>query len=261
MEKYKKGQPYLNYCRWSQITREERYFCQFLFRELNEDGKIKVFLSALRDADVLDWFSPVRGKALERKIVERTEKIYRKSESDWPEIEGSWEVAYEAAFYRDLIYHCEGTGLTKKLVKRYSQLSKMTDPTSIKKALSKRTFDLCLFGPKDFVIVEAKADGTFEGKQLNTFEWDKELLKIWFEHLKLKDPPNIRIFGLVSSRYPMTTEPPAHDFTQMNIFDCVFAWRYLASTIGKKVFSTKAIDAFIRADETYKRERLSELGK
>ena len=258
-KKYSGGQPYLRECRWSQITREERYFCQFLFNELNLPGKVKKFLSILRKADKLEgpWI-PSETKEIKPREEERAKKVFRQSDSDWPDVaEGQWEVAYEAAFYRDLIYHCDGTGLTKKLVECYSEHSGMKDENSVKRALSKRTFDLCLFGPKDVVIIEAKADGTFGGKQLKSFNWDKELLKIWFEHLKLKVPPHIRLFGLVSSQYPKTTN--AYDFTAE--FDCIFSWKYLADSVGEKLFSKPAIEAFIQADETYKRARLGQLSK
>ena len=66
-----------------------------------------------------------------------------------------WEIAYEVCFYRDLLF-AAGQSV------RQSRFS------------DKRTFDLCLFSPRDIVIIEAKAQGPFETKQNAEFARDKQ---------------------------------------------------------------------------------------
>ena len=69
------GFTYFNDKRWSQITRDERFFCQRLYELIRKDSPER-FISYLHDKRGLDI-----------------------------PMEGEWEVGYEVCFYRDLWQH------------------------------------------------------------------------------------------------------------------------------------------------------------
>lgn len=66
------GFSYLNGLRWSQVTREERFFCQRLYQHINSETPAH-FVEFLRSAHALDVPA-----------------------------EGEWEAGFEVCFYRDL---------------------------------------------------------------------------------------------------------------------------------------------------------------
>ena len=83
--------------------------------------------------------------------------------------DNNWEAGYEVCFYRDFIEEFgEEYGLCKSKYPR------------------KRTFDLCLFGDDEIIIIEAKAFTGFELKQLKDFKEDREYLKKLFELIGFK---------------------------------------------------------------------------
>jgi hypothetical protein len=107
---------------WQQITREERVFCAELEGCIRDD---------------------------EDKFVAILQK-----EAGLPNhLEGPWEVAYEACFYRDYL-HC----FNKAEKAKYS---------------TKRTFDLVLFSEKAIIIIEAKAAEAFSASQAQYFKRDR----------------------------------------------------------------------------------------
>lgn len=91
---------------------------------------------------------------------------------------GVWDLGIEVCLYRDLLWHkgtsVHGSGFSPK-----------------------RTFDLCLFGSKAILIIEAKVYQPFNKKQSATFARDSE------DILKLLKSENLKVFlvALASSRY------------------------------------------------------------
>lgn len=130
-------------------------------------------------------------------------------------IEGEWEVGYEVCFYRDLWQHRGRKG-------------KLFSP--------KRTFDLCLFGEKAIVIIEAKAAVGFSKAQTKSFEKDVDEVK------KLTGVENIKLMGLCSSKYNVEREI-ASIFTGP-----ILHWKELAERYSND-------EILLRADCSYKRQQ------
>ena len=93
--------------------------------------------------------------------------------------DAAWEPAFEVCFYRDLRYLRGETG-------------PLFSP--------KRTFDLCLFSEKAILIIEAKAQQSFDrdADQLTSFASDRDQVR---ELTKV----STYVIGLASSRCPATT--------------------------------------------------------
>ena len=158
--------------KWSQITRDERYFCSELYHEFKNNPKELVKL------------------------------INAKSKLDGRLMGSDWELGYEVCFYRDLIrynnLHSGGKSIGN--LKFFSSIDakKRSFPF-------KRTFDLCLFGETQIVVIEAKVHQGYDTIQLKEFERDKEfLLKADLYTKQL--PKEVLLIGLHSSHYkPKTT--------------------------------------------------------
>jgi len=179
------GFQYLNGKRWSQVTRDERFFCQRLYEMINME-KPERFVAYLRDTHGLDVPA-----------------------------EGEWEAGFEVCFYRDFWQHRERKG-------------ELFSP--------KRTFDLCLFGEKAIIIIEAKAAVGFDEDQIESFARDI------IEVAKLTKVDNVKLVGLCSSKYEVEPE-----------FESIFTgpilrWKYLAEKYGND-------DILFRADDIYERQR------
>ena len=86
------------------------------------------------------------------------------------DIEQYWEVGFEVCFYRDFHY-----SIGQKV--RETEYS------------DKRTFDLCLFSNKQFIIIEAKADQKFDNEQLTNLK--KDIFEI--KRLINKEDENVEI--------------------------------------------------------------------
>jgi len=141
---------YLNGKTWKEITREERYFCAELYR------------------DICHNYIPF----LQLLGIDSQE---------------NFEVGYEVCFYRDLL-------------KDYNIGVKGSDYSQ------KRTFDLVLFFPNEIYIIEAKAQQGFDGKQLKSFDKDKENIEEMFKSLNKVSSrkfkiPKITMFAIISSKY------------------------------------------------------------
>lgn len=149
------GFTYLDGKRWSQVTRDERFFCQRLYQRI-EAETAACFIVFLRDAHGLDV-----------------------------PIEGEWEVGFEVCFYRDL-WQLRGRN------------GGLFSP--------KRTFDLCLFGEKAIVIIEAKAAERFDRDQNESFVRDIG------EVSRQTKVDNVKLVGLCSSKYEVEPQRAA-DFT------------------------------------------------
>lgn len=91
-------------------------------------------------------------------------------------VDVAWEPAFEACFYRDL-RHLNG---------RSGPLHS-----------AKRTFDLCLFSERAILIIEAKAQQSFDGEQLSSFAADRD-------EVKALTGAATYVVGLASSACPAT---------------------------------------------------------
>lgn len=70
------------------------------------------------------------------------------------EPQGDWDLGYEVCFYRDYLRQLGGSAKQLGLP-------------------AKRTFDLCLFGERDIIVIEAKVCEAFGGAQNDDFARDK----------------------------------------------------------------------------------------
>lgn len=71
---------------------------------------------------------------------------------------GEWDLGYEVCFYRDYLWQLDASAKELNLP-------------------AKRTFDLCLFGERDIVVIEAKVCEAFGGAQNDDFAQDKARIK------------------------------------------------------------------------------------
>ncbi len=195
-----KGPEYLDGCTWSQITREERFFCLKLY-EYIEKKKPGKFLEALIASAPESKFRWINGKS----------KLANPNQN--------WDVGYEVCFYRDM-------GFKK------NDGEKIYSP--------KRTFDLCFFGEDNIIILEAKAQQSFDTDQLKHFGRDKEAM-LESLNLNLKwSQDQILLFGLISSHY--SPSPSTQKY-----FDALFTWEDIAKMDG----SPLRRKIFRRADKIY----------
>jgi len=175
------GFDYLKGNRWSQVTRDERFFCQRLY-ELVRSESTEAFVGYITDALGLDLTTG-----------------------------GEWEIGFEVCFYRDL-WQLDG------------RKGRLYSP--------KRTFDLCLFGENEIVIIEAKAAGGFDQDQNAVFE--KDIAEVQ----KLTGIENVLLVGLCSSKYIVETDLSA------TFQDRILRWKDLAERFGGD-------EILARADEVY----------
>jgi hypothetical protein len=138
---------YFNGHTWSDLTREERYYCHVLFSHASIDP-----------ADFAIWLNQKCDLRLD--------------------LQSEWDLGLEVCFYRDYLWH------QQKRVRS-------TDFSP------KRTFDLCLFGEKDIIVIEAKVDQPFNDEQNVTFAKDRT------EIPRLLGSENVRVslIALASSKY------------------------------------------------------------
>lgn len=124
---------------------------------------------------------------------------------------GEWELGYEVCFYRDFFWHQErGTARASGLP-------------------AKRTFDLCLFGERDIIIVEAKVCEPFDATQ--NAEFAKDRVRIG-AHPDLKDL-NVHLVALASSRYFGRAIRP----TTLAMFDGRVTWSAAATKFGDRLLA------------------------
>jgi hypothetical protein len=176
---------YLDGKRWSQITRDERFFCQQLYELIKQETPER-FLKHLHDDRALDV-----------------------------SVDGEWEVGFEVCFYRDLWQH-------------RGQEGELYSP--------KRTFDLCLFGEKAIVIIEAKAATGFDLEQNEVFARDINEVK------RLTGVDNVRLMGLCSSKYK-----PEADLVSV-FTGPIITWKEMAVRYGDN-------EILLRADDVYEPQK------
>jgi hypothetical protein len=149
---------------WSDITRDERYFCAELFQIIKENQAPLIYL-------------------LNRKY--QSSNINSKT----------FDIGYEVCFYRDYI---KEFGYQENYnIKTIDDLNIKSGNIIINKFPQKRTFDLCLFSDDIFIIIEAKAQQGFANDQLKYFDHDKLLVK----ELTGNEDIEVAVVGLYSSKY------------------------------------------------------------
>ncbi len=146
---------------WSEVTRDERFFCAELYQIINNNKH------------------PFNQLLAEKGIIDSVHTEY--------------DIGYEVCFYRDFIckYGYEHNG------KENHQIKTIKDKEENLIFPPKRTFDLCLFLKDEIIIIEAKAQQGFKTDQLDEFTEDRRHLK---DLLNIEDK-NIKIIGLFSSKY------------------------------------------------------------
>lgn len=92
---------------------------------------------------------------------------------------GDWDLGYEVCLYRDFLWH------------RGESAASHEPPLP-----AKRAFDLCLFGQKSIVVIEAKVCEPFGSTQNEDFAKDRERIHSLpgFENV------NVQIVALASAR-------------------------------------------------------------
>lgn len=130
---------------------------------------------------------------------------------------GAWDLGYEVCFYRDYLWR-KGSATAKE-----SGLP------------AKRTFDLCLFGERDIIIIEAKVFEPFDTRQNAVFEKDRDIInnKLGLSNL------GVHVVALASSRYFAGKVKPS----TLAGFAGRIEWRQLGAEYGD--------DLLERADSMY----------
>lgn len=223
---------YLNNSSWSEITRDERTFCMYLYNAFREDpAKLVEIITSVE--------SPYKHKNFEKKLKFKGEK---------------WELGYEVCFYRDLLFSYK-----KPIKQHYEDLiekGKLDNPEK----LIKRTFDLCLFSEKEIVIIEAKAHEPFSRSQFKDIECDWEYINRLFDFLDIKDIPNIYLVALASSHYYKSPSFKRDNGVAKNflldksVADCLISWKQIA--IDSKFPDNHEFEREMlnKADSVYKRK-------
>ncbi len=144
------GFSYLKNSYWLDITREERFYCSIAYNHFYT-----------KPNDTVAFINGISKLGLSEEMINK-----------------EWEIGYEVALYRDLLF---------ALGKKHSGQSNR---------YRKRTFDLCCFSEDGIIIIEAKAHGGFQTDQLNSFELDRaDILSVTGKNIYIKIVP------LISSRY------------------------------------------------------------
>lgn len=166
------GLTYLHHTPWERISREERFFCARLFE-----------LARPAPEDFAKWLAS-------------------RADIDLPKT-GEWELGFEVALYRDLLWHrhrsAAGEGFSRK-----------------------RTFDLCLFHESCVVVIEAKVTEAFEQVQATTFENDRAQIP-----RLLGDDVDVVLVGLASSRYFENARKHGKRGL-LDVFDGLITWKDVA---------------------------------
>lgn len=185
---------------WHQITRDERYFCSELFQIVKTNPE--PFIKLLNNNGI---------------VINQDH----------------FDIGYEVCFYRDYIYKFGYKGV--KNIKKINDLNLTINGKVINYFPFKRTFDLCIFSENKVIVIEAKAQQGFETNQLQSFEEDRELIK-----LLLGKNLEVSLVGLHSSRYSPSISTQAFfnacvDWSQLyNIYNQEFPILLNADNLYKK---------------------------
>lgn len=185
--------------KWVEITREERQFCADLYLEIRDQPS---------------------------EFVRLITECKHKEPPGNPLCEDSdWEVVYEMAYYRDLIYAEKTRGV------------ECAGSTS-------RKFDLALISDQQLVIVEAKAQQGFTTDDKKTYERDLKRIR------ESRGDQGVEIFlvALCSSRLFSSDK---REIEIEEVVDYVITWKDLAEKSAYA--SSKSKESFCRADDVYGR--------
>lgn len=149
---------------------------------------------------------------------------------------GDWDMGFEVVFYRDFLAR---KGKSAKLL-GYSP---------------KRTFDLCLFGEKSIIIIEAKVDSAFDFNQVGSCRQDKiaipKILKENFSESAIDFP--VYLIALVSSKYKKNHDTygktDCNGDSTLGVFDGIVTWEEVSKFFRHDEGIQKLL---MRADGIYK---------
>lgn len=191
------GFEYLKGKHWSEVTRDERFFCAELYFCIKQD--IRMFIKWLKDNERY----PFNDRDLNTK----------------------WEIGFEVCFYRDYIQAFDSDN-SDILLKRSSDKNKVKS----KKYSPKRTFDLCLFSESKIVIIEAKAQQGFNAKQNKEFKNDKkDINRLIGNHIE------VGIIALASSIYFNNVNKYGNQLPEV-FGRNNFSWKEMAKLYNNKLF-------------------------
>ena len=172
---------------WLQIAREERAFCAELYHALQDPGARKQFLRKLIGLCALDY---------------NVDKC-------------SAEIAFEACFYRDMIWDCGVHGQPLDDRTMHALRDGLTT-----KGLFKRTFDLIVFLERDIIVIEAKVHEGFSEEEM--LEYRRDLGRIKTLVKAVAGIPNLgaHLVGLATSAYWSNCRPQ----TKSNFCNKCLSW-------------------------------------
>jgi hypothetical protein len=117
---------------------------------------------------------------------------------------GEWDLGYEVCFYRDYLW----------------QLGKSAKQVGLP---TKRTFDLCLFGERDLIVIEAKVCEAYDGSQNEDFALDKARIN----SLEGLEGIGVHVVALASSLYFQNAARFSRPGT-LTMFDGRITWAQIA---------------------------------
>lgn len=179
---------------WVDLTREEREFCAVLFTEIRQS--CNEFVEFLNENTI----APSKGK------------LNLPTEVDW-------EIGFEVALYRDLDFY--GIDLSDEVREIWQELGKR-NPLKSAKA---RKFDLALMSERFIVVIEAKADGGFNGEDISKLATDRRTIEAYSPGMA------VTFIGLHSSRY--CPQLAMEESRNENGFDAFVTWDVLSKQYPK----------------------------
>jgi hypothetical protein len=228
---------------WSDITRDERFFCAKLFFDLQGQKQLHKFIKFLNEQHGQNPFTDVL-------VVDKENPFFNNIKLNE---QANWELGYEVCFYRDLLLYHDNP------IREFNRNRKLS-------LSEKRTFDLCLFSDDQLVIIEAKVQQGLNKKQCEEFGNDKKHIQQLFESLDF-ECPKVSFVILASSKYynsPSFTLKQREDgkgegigckFIKVNedLSLCFISWQQIANNF--KIASSDEAEAaakfYKHVDEVY----------
>lgn len=118
--------------------------------------------------------------------------------------DGHWDLGYEVCLYRDYLWQFGKSARSLELP-------------------WKRTFDLCLFGTRTLIVIEAKVFERFESRQMKSFPIDRQCIPSLPGLEKVK----VYIVALASSKYFENVRKYGRSGT-LDVFDGLASWAGVA---------------------------------
>jgi len=199
--------PYLRSMPWSAWTRDERFFCSVLYADARANP-----------AALAATVEQLSGVALRG---------------------SGWDLGFEVCFYRDYLWQLKPKSSSYESF--VASLGLSCTPSL------KRTFDLCLFGESQLVIIEAKVCEGFTNLQNTEFDDDRAMIA----SLPGLEQVEVVLIGLASQRYLDGRGPRDESGKRqaLTVFDGVMSWGALASA-----FKGETSQLLQQADEMYRME-------